>query len=59
MPILVTLVSDGGGVYVATHGYKDGQEWILDSSSSFHMKPNNSFFLTCESVDWGNVLVEK
>ena len=41
--------SDDDGVLVATHGYKDGDAWIHDST------PNKTFFQTFESVDRGNV----
>ena len=47
--------SGDGGVLVAIHGYKDGNEWILDSGCTFHMTPNKAFFQTFESVDGGNV----
>ena len=47
--------TDGGGVLVATHGYKDSDEWILDLGCTFHMTPNKTFFQTFESVDGGNV----
>ena len=40
--------NDDGGVLVATHGYKDSDEWILDSRCTFHMTPNKNFFQTCE-----------
>ena len=32
--------SDDGGVLVATHGYKDEDEWIHDLDCSFHLRPN-------------------
>ena len=38
--------SDDGVVSVATHGYKDSDEWILDSECTFHMTPNKTFFHT-------------
>ena len=47
--------SDDSGVLVATHGYKDSDEWILDSGCTFHMTPNKTFFQTFESVDVENV----
>ena len=47
--------SDDGGILVATHGYKDGDEWILDSGCSFHMIPDKTFFGTYKSIDGGNV----
>ena len=47
--------SDNCGVLVATHGYKNSEECILDSGCLFHMAPNKSFFSTYESVDRGNL----
>ena len=38
--------SDVGGVLVATNGYKDSDEWILDLWCTFHMTPNKTFFQT-------------
>ena len=49
--------SDDGGVLVATHAYKDNDEWILDSGCRFHMTPNKTFFQTFESVDEKNVTI--
>ena len=49
--------SDDGGVLVATHGYNDGDEWILVSRCTFHMTPNKTFFQTYESVDGRNVTI--
>ena len=47
--------SDDGGVLVATHGYKDSDEWIFDSGCTLHMTSNKIFFQTFESVDGRNV----
>ena len=44
-----------GGVLVATHRYKDSDEWILDSGYTFHKTPNKTFFRTFKGVDGGNV----
>ena len=41
--------SDDGGVWVATHGYKDvDDEWIIDFDQSFHMTSYKDFLSTVE-----------
>ena len=47
--------NDDGHVLVATYGYKDSDEWILDSGCTFHMTPNKTFFQTYETIDGENV----
>ena len=51
--------NDDSGVLVATHGYKDSDEWILNLGCTFHMTPNKNFFQTYESINGGNVTMEK
>ena len=34
-----------------------GDEWILDSSSSYHMSPNRDWFSTYQVMDGGKVLM--
>ena len=51
--------SDDGCVLVTTHGYKDGDERILDSGCTFHMNPNKTFFQAFENVDRENMTMKK
>ena len=44
--LVMWMISDDGGVLVATHDYKGSDEWIVNSGCSFHMTPNKSFFST-------------
>lgn len=42
--------------YVAVN-YQHSQEWILDSSSTFHICPNREWFINFENINGGQVLV--
>ncbi|KAG8473472.1 hypothetical protein CXB51_035785 [Gossypium anomalum] len=49
--------SDGELLVASVNDSKVSQEWILDSSCTFHMSPNRDWFITYEIVSEGVVLM--
>jgi hypothetical protein len=45
-------------VYLASSStHADQEEWLVDSSASFHMNPRREWFCEYESYDGGNVFL--